>query len=114
MTDILFDQPYNSDGRDAFVPRLKHFYFVIPSFNSDEETVLEEMELFNQLQTTMPQWAIQHIYSRDAIYGPNLLVFTEEYVVVYFTIDEDGNRVAVTTPLSEFFYSDVTYAQVSA
>lgn len=114
MTNLLFDAPYNMDGRDAFVPRLKHFYFVIPSFYSDEETVLEESDMFDALQKTMPQWAVQHIISRDALYGPNLPVFTEEYVVCYFTIDEDGNRVGVTTPLSEFAYSGVTYAQVSA
>lgn len=113
MTDLLFDQPYNMDGRDAFVPRLKHFYFVIPSFNSDEGIVEDEMEMFKTLQTTMPQWAVQHIISREALYGSNLPVFTEEYVVAYFTLDGDGNRISVTTPYSEFDYSSVTYAQVS-
>jgi hypothetical protein len=114
MTDLLFDAPYNKDERDTFVPRLKHFYFVIPSFNSDEETVLEENTMFRQLQAAMPQWAVQHIYTRAALYGANPPVFTEEYNVTYFSLDEDGNRVPVTTPFSEFDYATVQYAQVSA
>jgi hypothetical protein len=114
MTNILFDQPYNMDGREAIVPRLKHFYFVIPSFNSDETTVEEEVAMFKQLQAAMPQWAVQHIITRDALYGPNLPVFTEEYVVTYFTLDVDGNRVPLTTPFSTFVYSSVAYADVSA
>lgn len=114
MTNLLFDAPYNMDGRDAFVPRLKHFYFVIPTAHSDAETVDDEMELFMQLQESLPQWAVQHIIERDALYGTNLPVFTEEYVVAYFTIDVDGNRVPVTTALSEFNYSDITYAQVAS
>lgn len=114
MTDILYDAPYNMDGRDAFVPRLKHFYFVVPSFNSDEETVDEERQAFFALQAVLPQWAIIHIITREALYGANQPVYTEEYVVAYFTLDEDGNRVAVTTPFSEFEYSDITYSEVSA
>lgn len=114
MTDILFDQPYNSDGRDAFVPRLKHFYFVIPSFNSDEEVVVDEMHMFKTLQAVMPQWALQHIISREALYGTNLPVFTEEYVVAYFSMDPDGYRIAVTTPYTEFDYTQVAYGDVSA
>jgi hypothetical protein len=114
MTNLLFDAPYNKDERDVFTPRLKHFYFVIPTTQSDEETVAEEIELFDQLQQAMPQWAVQHLITRDALYGPNLPVFTEEYVVCYFTIDEDGNRVPVTIGFSEFAYSDITYAMVSA
>ena len=114
MTDILYDAPYNMDGRDAFVPRLKHFYFVVPSFNSDEETVDEERQAFFALQAVSPQWAIIHIITREALYGANQPVYTEEYVVTYFTLDEDGNRVAVTTPFSEFEYSDITYSEVSA
>lgn len=114
MTNILYDAPYNMDGRDAFVPRLKHFYFVIPSFNSDEVTVLEEMLMFHSMQAAMPQWAVQHIYTREALYGANQPVYTEEYVVAYFTLDEDGNRVAVTTPFSEFKYGDISYSEVSA
>lgn len=114
MTNILYDQPYNSEGRDFFVPKLKHFYFVIPSFNSDEETVLEEVTMFNALQKTMPQWAVQHIITRDAMFGASQPVYTEEYVVNYFTIDEGGNRVRVVTGFSQFKYSDVTYDEVSA
>lgn len=114
MTNILFDAPYNKDARDAFVPRLKHFYFVIPTSHSDEETVLEEVDLFKQLQESMPQWAVQHIIEREALYGPNQPVFTEEYNVTYFTLDEQGNRVPETTPFSEFGYNDITYDMVSA
>lgn len=115
MTDILYDAPYNMDGRDAFVPRLKHFYFVIPSFNSDEETVSEELAMYWQLQATMPQWAVQHMYTRDTLYGPDSQpVFTEEYAVAYFALDIDGNRIIITTPFSEFNYSDITYSEVSA
>lgn len=114
MTDILFDQPYNKDAREVFTPRLKHFYFVIPTSHSDEETVLEEVDMFRALQVAMPQWAVQHIIEREALYGPNQPVFTEEYVVAYFTIDEEGNRIPVTTGFSEFNYADVQYAQVSA
>ena len=114
MTNILFDAPYNMDGRDAFVPRLKHFYFVIPSFNSDEETVDEERVIFYQLQASLPQWAVIHIYTREALYGANLPVFPEEYVVTYFGLDVDGNRVPITTGLSEFAFDSVAYADVSA
>jgi len=114
MTDILYDAPYNMDGRDAFVPRLKHFYFVIPSFNSDEETTLEECAMYRDLQVALPQWAVQHIYTREALYGANQPVFTEEYAVAYFTLDVDGNRVLITTPFSEFDYSNITYSEVSA
>ena len=114
MTNILYDAPYNMDGRDVFTPRLKHFYFVIPSFNSDEETVAEEVAMFDLLQKDMPQWAVQHIYTRDALYGANLPVFTEEYVVAYFSMDPDGNRICVTTGFSEFFYTDVLYSDVSS
>lgn len=111
MIEILYDAPYN---KDAFIPRLKHFYFVIPTSSSDEETVLEEVSLFDALQKTMPQWAVQHIYTRDALYGANQPVFTEEYVVAYFTLDNDGNRVSVTTGISEFNYDNIAYADVSA
>lgn len=113
MTNILYDAPYNMDGRDVFALRLKHFYFVIPSFNSDEETVLEEMALFRQLQAQMPQWAVQHIMTRDALYGPNQPEFPEEYVVAYFSMDPDGNRICITTGYSEFNYADITYNEVS-
>lgn len=114
MTDLLFDAPYNKDERDAFVPRLKHFYFVIPSFNTDEETVLEEVTLFKQLQEAMPQWGVIHIISRDAMFGASQPVYTEEYVVNYFTQHEDGSRWPVTTALSEFSFDSVAYADVSA
>lgn len=110
MTAILFDAPYNID---AVIPRLKHFYFVIPTASSDEETVLEEMELFEQLQQAMPQWAVQHIYTRETIFGANQPVFTEDYAVVYFSM-VDGSRIPVTTMLSDFSYSDINYADVSA
>lgn len=114
MTDILFDQPYNKDERDAFVPRLKHFYFVIPSFNSDEETVEDEVAILKELQAALPQWGVIHIISRDAMFGASQPVYTEEYVVNYFTVDEDGNRVPVVNPLSTFTFDNVTYADVSA
>lgn len=114
MTDLLFDAPYNKDERDTFVPRLKHFYFVIPSFNSDEETVLEEQAMFYQLQAAMPQWAVQHYITRDAIFGANQPTYPEEYVVTYFSLDVDGNRVPVVVPFSTFDYSSVAYADVSA
>jgi hypothetical protein len=114
MTDLLFDAPYNKDERDTFVPRLKHFYFVIPSFNSDEETVLEEITLFKQLQTAMPQWGVIHIITRDAMFGASQPVYTEEYVVNYFTLDVDGNRVPLVTGFSEFSFASVAYADVSA
>jgi len=114
MTDLLFDAPYNKDERDVFTPRLKHFYFVIPSFNSDAETVGEEVDMFKALQAEMPQWAVQHIITREALYGANQPVFTEEYVVTYFTLDEQGNRVPETTPFSGFGYNDISYNMVSA
>lgn len=111
MTDILFDQPYNSDGRDAFVPRLKHFYLVYEDIASINE---DRTNTYQQLSETLPQWAVLHIYTRETLFGANQPVFTEDYAVVYFTIDMDGNRVPVTTMLSEFSFADVTYAQVSA
>lgn len=114
MTNMLYDAPYHIEGRDASVQRLKHFYFVIPSFLSDAETVDEERETFLQLQESLPQWAVIHIYTREALYGANQPEFPEEYVVAYFTLDVDGNRVPVTTGLSAFTFSDVTYAMVSA
>lgn len=114
MTNLLFDQPYNMDGRDAFVPRLKHIYFVIPTMDSDEETVEDEMFIFKQLQESLAQWAVLTIITREALYGANQPVFTEEYAVTYFTIDTDGNRVPVTTPLSLWNMYDVVYSNVSA
>lgn len=114
MTDLLFDAPYNKDERDAFVPRLKHFYFVIPSFNSDEETVLEEVTLFKQLQEAMPQWGVIHIISREAMFGASQPVYTEEYVVNYFSMDPDGFRIPIVTNFSEFSFDSVAYADVSA
>jgi hypothetical protein len=114
MTDILFDAPYNMDGRDAFVPRLKHFYFVIPSFNSDEEVVEDEVAMFKQLHEAQPQWSVIHIITREAMFGANQPEYTEEYVVNYFTLDSEGNRVPVVTGFSEFSYDSVTYADVSA
>lgn len=114
MTDLLFDAPYNMDGRDAFIPRLKHFYFVIPSFNSDEETVLEEIAIFKELQAAMPQWGVIHIITRDAMFGANQPTYDEEYVVNYYTLDTDGNRVPAVTGLSQFSFDSVAYADVSA
>jgi hypothetical protein len=114
MTDILFDQPYNKDERDVFVPRLKHFYFVIPSFNSDEETVLEEIGMFKALQAEMPQWGVIHIITRDAMFGASQPVYIEEYVVNYFSMDPDGFRIPIVTGFSEFSFADITYAEVSA
>lgn len=114
MTDLLFDAPYNKDERDAFVPRLKHFYFVIPSFNSDEETVLEEITIFKQLQEAMPFWSVIHIITRDAMFGASQPTYDEEYVVNYFTLDTEGNRVPMVTGLSEFSFDSVAYADVSA
>lgn len=114
MTDLLFDAPYNMDGRDAFIPRLKHFYFVIPSFNSDEETVLEEITLFDQLQQSMPQWAVLHVITRDAMFGANQPTYPEEYVVNYFSMDPDGFRIPIVEGYSEFTFDSVAYADVSA
>lgn len=114
MTEILFDAPYNMDGRDAFVPRLKHFYFVIPSFNSDEETVEGEVAILKELQAAMPQWGVIHIISRDAMFGASQPVYTEEYIVNYFTQHEDGSRWPVVTGLSTFTFDSVTYTDVSA
>lgn len=114
MTDLLFDAPYNKDERDVFTTRLKHFYFVIPSFNSDEETVLEEVDMFKMLQAAMPQWGVIHIISRDAMFGSSLPTFTEEYVVNYFSMDPDGFRIPIVTSYSEFTFDSVTYADVSA
>lgn len=114
MTNMLFDAPYNKDERDVFTPRLKNFYFVIPTMQSDAETVAEEVDLFKQLQESMPQWAVMHIITREALYGANQPVFTEDYAVTYFAMDVDGNRIPVTTPLSEWNFWDITYSEVSA
>lgn len=114
MTNILYDAPYNMDGRDVFAPRLKHFYFVIPSFNSDEEVVELEIAMFKELQAEMPQWGVIHIISREAMFGANQPVYTEEYVVNYFSMDPDGFRLPIVTGYSEFSFDSVTYAEVSA
>jgi hypothetical protein len=114
MTDLLFDAPYNTYDREVCPPRLKHFYFVIPSFNSDEETVEDEVYILKTLQAAMPQWGIIHIISRDAMYGASQPTYPEEYVVTYFTLDEEGNRVPLTTGYSEFTFDSVVYADVSA
>lgn len=110
MTNLLFDAPYNKDERDVFTPRLKHFYLVYPDAL---QSAVEQMETYEQLAETLPQWAVQHGYTRETIFGANQPVFTEDYAVVYFTM-VDGFRTAVTTPLSTFSYADITYDMVSA
>lgn len=110
MTNLLYDQPYNMDGRDAFVPRLKHFYLVYQNIMEHTEA---QKDTYQELSKGLPQWAVLHGYTRETIFGANQPVFTEDYAVVYFT-QTDGSRVAVTTSLSTFDFADVTYDMVSA
>lgn len=109
MTNLLYDQPYNMDGRDAFVPKLKHFYLVYLNVVEHSEA---QMTTYKALSQGLPTWAVLHGYTRETIFGANQPVFTEDYAVVYFT-QVDGGRVAVTTPLSTFSFADVTYDMVS-
>lgn len=114
MTDILYDMPYNMfEQETAFPRRLRHFYFVIPSFNSDEETVEDEVLILKQLQAALPQWGVLHIITREALYGASQPIFTEDYAVTYYTMDVPGARTAVTTMLSAFSFSALTYDMVS-